>query len=124
MLNPTAADSTLNGSTIENGDSSSSSVNGNANEISVTENDSVPQLKNGDFSADEVTEEEDDEQPSVVIRKAATPVKRSSARLLFNLLNRGYQLVVFVLKHRNLIVRHDKKNSALVCVRGEGTVGH
>ena len=77
LLNPVAADSTLNGTTIENGDSS---VNGNANEISVAANDSVPQLKNGDFSADEVTEEEDDEQPSVVIRKAATPVKRSSAR--------------------------------------------
>ena len=94
MLNPVAADSTLNGTTIENGDSS---VNGNANEISVTENDSVPQLKNGDFSADEVTEEEDDEQPSVVIRKAATPVKRSSARLLFSLTNGGHHLVVFVL---------------------------
>jgi hypothetical protein len=38
-------------------------------------------LKNGEFSADEEATEEDEEvQPSVVVRKAATPVKRTSTR--------------------------------------------
>ena len=32
------------------------------------------------LAGEEVTEEDDEEQPSVVVRKAATPVKRFSAR--------------------------------------------
>ena len=73
LLNP-VTNSTLNGSSIENGNSS-------VNESAHEDSSSVPQLKNGDFSADEeVTEEDDEEQPSVVVRKAATPVKRFSAR--------------------------------------------
>ena len=50
--------SVLNGSSLDAADSNGSG------------------LKNGEFSADEeVTEEEDESQPSIVVRKAATPLR-------------------------------------------------
>ena len=62
LLDTATNDSTTNGS-FNNEETSAVGENGNSNP------------KNGEFSAEEEVTEEEDDQPSVVVRKAATPLR-------------------------------------------------